>query len=381
MQHPNAKWVGHERKGGEPRRGDLPVRGVVHTTETKAGSAKALFSMEWPYHIIADPVTRELYQMIRLDRTAYSLKGYSSMTSSYRRKNPSFETNHAGRFCVQVTLIGYARDMHKLTNEQLDWLATEVFAPIMDLTGIPNSWDTPLGNGDGFVLATDTYVGRKTPKEWYNFTGWATHQTSPGQDHWDPGRLNVKRIAKTIDALTKADEVEELPELAELGKVYNRLEPGDKHPVCELMQRGFRRLPDSDGRPLWGGKIDGTKSTELTQAWKRFEETSFPRRKNNDGIVGTFAWTHFLDLAMPLVEHAAPAEGLTNEELAAQFDLAQQLIGDQARLIETLRSQVTGFAEALHTIADANSKAVELSHTLNESALEPLATIRKDVLG
>ncbi len=311
MQHPEAEFIGsNQKQGGEPRRPDLPARGLIHSWEGDDISKKRMKDHPWPYHLVVNIPRRKIYQLVRLDRTAYALKGYSSMAPKYRQAHPAFETNHAGRFCIQVCLMGFAKSMHKLSKEDLDWLAEKVFAPLNDLCGIKNSFDVPLGAGDGYVLATESYKGRKTPTEWYRFDGWATHQTAPGQDHWDPGRLNTKYIEQRIAAL-KGEAM--MPAMMDWARHYNKLPFGKGYdPIVEFVQRGLRSLGH------YQGPVDGAKTEEVDEAVKAFETAELgegPKRNENFGSV---SWPRFLErLAEPPPQHGLG--GLTEEELEQHF--------------------------------------------------------------
>lgn len=189
---------GSGRTGQLPRQPLAPPRGVVHTSETGAGSIDFLLqNLLWPYHIFADPVKRRAVQVIPLNKTAYSLRAYDD------HKQPlPYETNHMGSFCVQVCIVGKAAEIRRLTGDQLLWLADTVFGPIVELTGIPNVWDDPVPAGyNGWVLASVNSPLRKDPWAWGSFTGWTHHQMVPGQDHWDPGDLDVQTIQSRITSM------------------------------------------------------------------------------------------------------------------------------------------------------------------------------------
>lgn len=260
---PESTRVAAVRSGDVPRRADAPARGVVHTLETPTGTGlRVLSTMEWPYQVVADPVLRQAWQAIPFNRTAYALKGVAGR-----------ETNHMGRCCAQIALVGYARDMHRLTDDQLDWLATTVFGPASWLCGIPMApHPTFWGEGAGFVLATTTSKARLTWAQWESLNGWIGHQHAPGQDHWDPGALNWPRIAATATA----PEPQEQP-----------VEPIGSADLIEPTGPGHIRLAGWAGRPdgqpiavtFW---VDGTQVAAITPDLPRGDVTAA-----HPGIVGT----------------------------------------------------------------------------------------------
>lgn len=206
---PSAERVQGVRSGGTIRRPDAPSRGVVHTTETPTGTGRTVARMlEWPYHVICDPVRREVLQLIPFDLSAYALKGV-----------PGHETNHMG-ICAQVCIVGYADHMHGLTMSQLDWLADEVFGPTSYLCGIPMDMFEPFvaPKDATFVMASPSSPIRLSWTEWETVHGWLGHQHAPGQDHYDPGGLDWQHIADRI--LTQGEvgtEPQEIPPMMRVG--------------------------------------------------------------------------------------------------------------------------------------------------------------------
>ena len=163
--------------GGPYDRADHPKL-CWHTTEgnTLTG-AEAAFA-PYPPHLGVDPRSGERHQYIDLDRCAYSL-GNSDAEDS---------------FVIQVEVVGYAAQTHTWPADWLDWLGREVARPVADAVGVPPVHLVFYGEDDGIVLASPSSPIRLTLGQWDDFAGHVGHQHCPGDDHWDPGRLDVAAI-------------------------------------------------------------------------------------------------------------------------------------------------------------------------------------------
>ena len=183
-QHPNGIYLQPRNEGSIIRRPDLPARSVGHTTETPSGTAFAVArNLLWPYHNLVDIGERKIYNLISWDRAALSLKGsYATRTGA--------ETNHAGRANIQWSIVGYAGDMGNLGKGDLRWLAEEFIEPMLRLNKIPNVYSKTYGPQDNIVLASVNSPIRMSDTQWLNYSGVTWHQTVPGQDHWDAGKID-----------------------------------------------------------------------------------------------------------------------------------------------------------------------------------------------
>lgn len=189
-------WLdGYERvalgqTGGSYDRRDNPKL-CWHTTEggSLAGAEAAFYP--YPPHLGVDPDTGERHQYIDLDRRAYSL-GNSDAEDSY---------------VIQVEVVGFASDSHTWSTETLRWLGDNVADPVAAAVGVP-----PViapqgfhGQGEGIVLASSSSPIRFDIGGWDAFAGHVGHQHCPGDDHWDPGALDVATIL-TATAPTPKEE-------------------------------------------------------------------------------------------------------------------------------------------------------------------------------
>lgn len=161
---------------------DAPMRLVLHTTEgaSAAGAIAAFKSTgSWP-HFTVDGARQIRYQHIPVNLAARALV-HAAGTA---------ETNRAG--AIQIEMVGFAHATQDLTDDVLQWFATEVVAPI--LAACPITTDHPA-----FVGADQSPSGvnakqRMTEAAWTAFNGICGHQHVPcGNDHWDPGAFPIDR--------------------------------------------------------------------------------------------------------------------------------------------------------------------------------------------
>lgn len=155
-----------------------PPRLVLHTTEgsgTVSSFAKFYgHTTYWP-HFTADPRLKQLAQHLPFSRAGRAL---SHTTST--------ETNKAN--CIQVEIIGYARDAAGWPTDQVDWLG-RALAPVFDALTIPRKAPAFVANGAGLNAAQ-----RMSEAAWRAFSGVCGHEHVPENDHYDPGAFNVTRF-------------------------------------------------------------------------------------------------------------------------------------------------------------------------------------------
>jgi hypothetical protein len=131
-------------------------------------------------------------QLIDLERSAYALA---------HKPDTSPETNRAG--VIQVEIDGRAEESHTWSTAKLDWITDTIVAPACRAMGVDTRvFRKCLGKHDGVVLAKASSPIRFTDRdEWYAFDGLFGHQHAPGisgNEHWDPGRLDLAYISARI---------------------------------------------------------------------------------------------------------------------------------------------------------------------------------------
>lgn len=146
---------------------------IVHTTEgTSIAGAESAFK-NFPPHTCYDWNSREKVQYIRLDRHSYSLRGAES----------------DDEFCIQVEIVGNARDTHLWPEHAYQNIATDVIDPITVAIGVPKNFLRFYREGEGgLILASPNSPIRLSADGFRNYSGWLGHQHAPAPDeHWDPG--------------------------------------------------------------------------------------------------------------------------------------------------------------------------------------------------
>jgi N-acetylmuramoyl-L-alanine amidase-like protein len=166
LWHPNAVRRVHPDSGAH-QSGNPKL--VWHTTEilelpNYGGSAP---------HFTLDPRDGRLWQHIPLNRGARALKA----------GGPNFMR------AIQVELIGFAKDTQDWTDlnyrriaKLARWIEANFDVPRKTSVTFVGGGQTPhLPSVDAFRL----------------YTGHIGHQHVPGNDHWDPGKLNMDKVLAT----------------------------------------------------------------------------------------------------------------------------------------------------------------------------------------
>lgn len=162
--HPDAIRVPHQDAGAFTGGG---AKLVWHTTE---GSSLPSYQGSAP-HFTIDPRTGTLWQHIPINRAARTLKA----------GGPNFWNT------IQVEIIGYARDSQAWPDS--------AYAHLRSLARwIEANGDVPRTSTVTFTDAAN--VKRLSPDAFKAYSGHIGHQHAPGNDHWDPGRLDIKEILR-----------------------------------------------------------------------------------------------------------------------------------------------------------------------------------------
>lgn len=179
MWLPDAQQVRSPVNG--PRFNAFPWRGVLHTTEGSTADA-AIDSFRgnnfWP-HFTIDPKRLRVVQHLPLSIGSRALS------------DNGIQANHAR--CIQIEIVGKAAETPGWAPEQLAFIR-EVMRDIEDKVPIPRTSSRRFLDAAG-VNATPG--NRMTPAEWKGFSGWCGHQHVPGENHWDPGGIDIDTLLKT----------------------------------------------------------------------------------------------------------------------------------------------------------------------------------------
>lgn len=168
-RYPGALWSPAAKTGWDwpSEAATAPWRLVLHSTETRG-----LPNYSNPPHVTIDPDTGQVWQHVEFNQAAYALR------------HPSGTVHTNGLHCLQVEVIGYARDAADWSRsiplqEMVQWFLEE-----FDITD-----EHPVFRGG--VCYGDASPCRMTGTEWRAFNGVCGHQHVPHNTHWDPGRIDI----------------------------------------------------------------------------------------------------------------------------------------------------------------------------------------------
>jgi N-acetyl-anhydromuramyl-L-alanine amidase AmpD len=166
LWHPDALRVPYRDAGVYV---DAGAKLVWHTTETERLPAYDGFAP----HMTLDPAAGTLWQHIPLDRAARALE----------HPPGTVDTNRAD--CVQVELIGFARDTPSWPDTHYERVAALA-------RWIEANHAVPRHSTVTFA----TTPHRLADDEWLRYAGHLGHEHVPAQpdNHWDPGALRIDLV-------------------------------------------------------------------------------------------------------------------------------------------------------------------------------------------
>lgn len=269
---PNFTRINGVKSGGEyVSDSSVPFRLVLHTTETDGGALTMAKTHPWSPHVWCDPESKEKYQTIALNRSAYALA----------HPRGTIETN--AMKAIQVEIVGRAATTQDWPLEWYDWLAVEVVGPLCKAMGINhNNVEATYGAGQGIVLASKSSRVRMSEAKWRTFNGICCHQHVPVNDHWDCGDFNIERIVQTLNSGTPALPPPPGPVTPPAPKpvTYGVLTVGSSGAAVTILQQKLASLG------YWLA-ADGSFGPATN-----YFVTAFQRAKNLrvDGVVGPATW-------------------------------------------------------------------------------------------
>ena len=169
---------GHLR-GGAPRAVWLTL-GTAPRAVSIQSAAQRLISERRPCHLIWDPVTGEIVQLISVLRAACALGA-----PEHLRHSGHFQTadaNTEGRICAQIGVLAHPSD--PFTDSPLKALGTIV--NWLDSWGVPHRW--PAGRPAAYPQA-----GERNRALWARGGHFGASQV-PGCDNTGPGSIDTDRL-------------------------------------------------------------------------------------------------------------------------------------------------------------------------------------------
>ena len=262
---PSVVWDPVDGRGGLTWSGTGGNKLILHTTETRP--EWGVPSYPYPPHLTINlDAPDQLWQHVTGSKGAYAMKS----------ANPS--PNYQMGRTYQVEHLGYAGDTPSASQEWYDSLAREVvwfhrnkdvpltFAPVWEDGSAYGNWD-----------------GRMGADEFAAFSGVCGHQHAFGNDHWDPGRLNIPRLKEAIDEwMGTPDQGEEEPEMI--------LVPGASGNAVKSLQRALNGWSEANKKGF-KVSVDGTweKGSAMTDHLKSFQSSlGLDKTGTLDGLTASY---------------------------------------------------------------------------------------------
>lgn len=145
----------------------FPPRLVLHTTEGSHYPGPSIYHGTNPT-FTCDVKNRKTYQHCSMDRAAKALI-----------HPPSVETNHAN--AVQIEIVTFAAHIRELSSGDYAYLRRLIL-------------HIDKHHGMGRHFATPWEQARFTVAHWRTFKGVCGHMHVPGNDHVDPGNIDVGKL-------------------------------------------------------------------------------------------------------------------------------------------------------------------------------------------
>ena len=177
--------------GGAPRAVWLTLGSTPGAVSVQS-AAQRLIGERRPCHLIWDPVTGDIAQLISALRAGRALGAADHLGwAPGRVRAHSENVNAEGRVCVQIGVLGHPGQ--PFTSGTL--IGIEAIVSWLDSWGISRRW--PAGRPERYCLelpsATPAVAGRRSPVTWARGGHFGASQV-PGCDNAGPGCIDIDRI-------------------------------------------------------------------------------------------------------------------------------------------------------------------------------------------
>ncbi len=181
---------------------DVPWKVCLHTTEgggNQGGAASYHGHQSYPHFEVQDGVP--ITQFFPIDVAAKALYNGPGGAETNRSK------------MIQIEIVGRAANAANFTDALLNKVA-EIIRFVHEQTGM--AVQAPVrfyGAGEGIVLAHESSPIRIWGDELEQFEGILGHQhVGDGNDHWDPGAINIDRIIALAGGPSTSEEDDMTPD-------------------------------------------------------------------------------------------------------------------------------------------------------------------------
>jgi hypothetical protein len=261
-----AERLGDGSIGGAMDSPNLPGRAVEHTVECLPGRgyflsmAAYLVRVATEPHILRDPQSDSLGQFGPLNRSARALKNAGSV-----------RTNRTGEVCIQSEVCAYAAQPWTNGFTPADNPNYLRFIAAVDSWKIPRVW--PAGPPPRYPAGSDD----RDLATWLNRGGYFGHSQVPGNDHGDPGAIDISKCppSNVINPPTLPVNPNVFPGTRYFG-------PGRSNAYVTrlgqmLVSRGGGRFYSVGPGPTWGeANRLATQAFQRAQGWTGADADGFP---------------------------------------------------------------------------------------------------------
>jgi hypothetical protein len=186
-----AKSDGGPLIGGAPRAVWLTL-GTAPGAVSVQSAAQRLIGEHRPCHLVWDPVTGDVAQLISVLRAGCALGAADHLEWAPGRVRAHPENvNAEGRVCVQIGVLGHPGE--PFTGGTIAGI--EMIISWLDSWGIPRRW--PAGPPEGYHLdvpaSAEAIADRRSRVAWARGGHFGASQV-PGCDHAGPGAIDIDRI-------------------------------------------------------------------------------------------------------------------------------------------------------------------------------------------
>lgn len=254
-------WVdGYEHKptencGSYNAPGAAPKH-VLHTTESGFGSIDGIYNffrdrtLNSP-HFTIDPGNWRKMQHAPLSTAACALEARTGVTN--------------GAMAVQTEICGWAATSQDWNDNVLLFIARHLVDVRDELLSVfgrtyPLTCSvTFYGTDAGFTIAIATAPQRLSNQAFFNYSGVLGHQhVGGGNSHWDPGKLNIKRVLELANYIASGGGSVTPPPGGEDMPLSNEdlaaVKQAAKEAILEIVPAGLLNGSwEQDTRALFGG--------------------------------------------------------------------------------------------------------------------------------
>ncbi|MGW1814156.1 peptidoglycan-binding protein [Streptomyces sp. NPDC002125] len=281
-----ATKMGGQAIGGAMDTPGNPPRVTWHTTESPAGGSYLtsisayLIRVGAEPQVVYDPVTDGLVQLGPLTKSGRAL-----------RNDGSRRTNREGKVNIQVEVLGRARSPWTKNFDPAKKPNYRKLIAAMRAHGVPDTW--PAGK----PAATAAAATNRNRTTWQSKGGHYGHSQVPGNDHWDPGAIDISIVpgkasggsdsgggSSTPETPVKPTGKDAFPGASKFGSGANNEYVTRLGQM--LVKRGGKRFYSVGPGPKWGNADKAaTKAFQKAQGWSGSDA---------DGIPGATTWEYLV---------------------------------------------------------------------------------------